>query len=374
MCTLRPVLFLLVAAVFCAGCSVERLSEARKVLADIDAGDLPSILKTETPAPLRKTVGYAVSGRAYAGDLYFPNHGERAAMVLVPGAAPTGKDDPRMVAFAKTLARARFRVLVPDLQNLRDLKVKPEDATAIADAALWLGGQMVGDPPLGITAISYAVGPAVAALFEPGVGERVDLVLAIGGYFDLGELITYFTTGKFRDGPHQAWRTRPPNAYGKWVFVESNLDRLENRNDRALLRVIKDEKIRNPAADVSRFVDGLGPDGRAVYALIANRDPDKVPALIAKLPKPILADLHALDLSKRDLASLAPKFFLIHGRDDPIIPETQSAALAAALPEGRAELFLTDSLNHVDPQPVGFSDKLTLLRAIYGVLSVRDAD
>ncbi len=133
-------------------------------------------------------------------------------MVLVPGAAPTGKDDPRMVAFAKTLARARFRVLVPDLQNLRDLKVKPEDATAIADAALWLGGQMVGDPPLGITAISYAVGPAVAALFEPGVGERVDLVLAIGGYFFPGGLFNSFITAQVFRGPPPGGRAAPPPA------------------------------------------------------------------------------------------------------------------------------------------------------------------
>ena len=46
--------------------------------------------------------------------------------------------------------------------------------------------------------------------------------------------------------------------------------------------------------------------------------------------------------------------------------------LAAALPEDRARLFLVDNLNHVEPEPVGFSDKVTLLRAIYSVLSLRD--
>ena len=105
-------------------------------------------------------------------------------MVLVPGVSPAGKDDPRLVAFAATLARARFRVLVPNLANLRELKVRPEDGRAIADAAHWLSGQAPADWPLGVAAVSYAVGPALAALHEHGGGRAVDFVLAIGGYHD----------------------------------------------------------------------------------------------------------------------------------------------------------------------------------------------
>ncbi len=374
MATFRSIFLLLFAVLLSAGCSPGRLGEARLVLADIDAAGGPSALKNETPTPGRKLVSYTVSGRSYVGDLYTPRHDERAGLVLVPGVAATGKDDPRMVAFATTLARARFRVLVPDLANLRALKVKPQDATAIADAALWLDDQTPDGWPLGISAISYAVGPAIASLFKPGVNERVDLILAIGGYYDLTALITYFTTGRFRENADEPWRIRSPNTYGKWVFVQSNLDRLESRNDRALLHAIKDAKIRDARAPVQHFVDVLGPEGRAVYALIANQDPEKVPQLIAALPKAMLTDLQALDIARRDLASLKPEFFLIHGRDDPIVPETQSAALANALPAGKAQLFLTDSLNHVDPQPVGLTDKLTLLRAIYRVLSVRDGE
>ena len=344
------------------------------VLEDIDAAGGPSQLRAETPAPKRELVHFAVSGRTYVGDLYTPRHGGRAGLVLVPGVAATGKDDVRMVAFATTLARARFRVLVPDLANLRALKVKPEDAIAVADAGMWLDGQTPDGWPLGIAAISYAVGPAIASLFEPGVNDRVDMILAIGGYYDLPALITYFTTGHFRENAGEPWRTRQPNTYGTWVFVQSNVDRLDSRHDQALLRAIQDAKIRDERAPVQHFVDVLGPEGRAVYALIVNQDPENVPNLIAALPEKMAADVTALDMATRDLASLKPQFFLIHGRDDPIVPETQSAALAAALPEGNARLFLTDSLNHVDPQPVGFTDKLTLLRAIYGVLSVRDGD
>src|SRR3970282_281862 len=49
-------------------------------------------------------------------------------------AAPAAKDDPRLVAFATTLARARFLVLVPDVAGLRQLRVRAADAREIADA------------------------------------------------------------------------------------------------------------------------------------------------------------------------------------------------------------------------------------------------
>lgn len=363
----------LVAAMLAAGCSPARMGEAALLLADIEAGAGPSTLKQKTPSPERRPVRYGIAGRSYSGDLYMPGGGEtaRASMVLVPGVAPAGKDDPRLAGFATTLARARFRVLVPEIANLRALRVRPEDARAIADAASWLRRQAPPGHALGVTAISYAVGPAIASLFE-GDGGQVDFVIAVGGYYDLTAVVTFFTTGRFRAGPDEPWRHRPPNAYGKWVFVESNLDRLASPEDRARLRLIKEMRLRDPAADVTAWAAELGVEGRAVHALLDNDDPERVPALIAALPEALLADFRALDLSRRDLSGLSARFFLLHGRDDPIIPETESIKLAAALPAEGVELFLVDSLDHVDPKPTGPLDRLTLLGAAYAVLGLRD--
>ena len=359
------------ALVLAAGCSPARLDEAAKVLADIDAGWGPSALKAETAAPNRRPVAYAIEERQRNGDLYTPTAPARAAMVLVPGVARQGKDDPRLVAFANTLARARFEVLVPDLAGLRDLKVSAGDARAIADACLYLVGLGDGRRPLGVTAISYAAGPAVAALFEPGVEAEVDFALAIGGYHDLEAVITFFTTGHYREA-RRPWRRRAPNAYGKWVFVRSNAGRLESPRDRVLLSAMAGRKLDDLSADVSDLAADLGPEGRTVWALLENRDPERVPALIAALSPGVVEDIRRLDLKRRDLARLGVRFILVHGRDDPIIPETESRSLAAALAPGRAELFILNNLDHVDPKPAGLADKIRLLRAIYTVLELRD--
>lgn len=354
-----------------SGCSPGRLTESMRVLADIGAGDRPSPLKDATAPPERRPISFEVDGRKHRADLYLPTDAALAGMVLVPGVAPAGRDDPKLVAFASTLARARFEVLVPDLPSLRALRVSGEDARVLADAAIHLDERAAGRP-LAMTAVSFAAGPAVAALFEPDMRGRVAMLITIGGYYDLRAVITFFTTGNYRANAEIPWQYRRPNAYGKWVFVMSNAPRLDDPADARALEAMARRKIGDPDADISDLIEDLGPDGQAVYALLANRDPERVPALLAALPTAIVAEIRALDLSRRDLRALDARFVLVHARDDPIIPETESIAFAAAASPGQAEVFLLEGLHHVDASDLGLVDKLRLLDAVYTVLAFRD--
>ncbi len=358
-----------------SACSPSRVIESYRVLGDIAAGPGPSGLKERTPTPTRQAVRYRVEGRAYAADLYRPGEAPRAALVLVPGAAEQGKDDPRLVAFARTLARARFAVLVPDIESLRALYVGPEDIRSIADAVRHLAGRL-GDPDepsVGLVAISYAAGPAILAALEEKARDKVRFIVAIGGYHDIGAVVTFFTTGKYRDVPEAPWRHKTPNAYGKWFFVRANAPRIEDARDRALLTAMAERKLRDLGAEIGDLTAKLGPEGRPVHALLTNDDPDAVPGLIAKLPAAVRHDMAALDLKGRDLARLGADVLLIHGRDDAIIPYTESAALAAALPEGQTTLRLVDNLSHVDLGPGGLIDAVRMLSATYRLLEMRDA-
>lgn len=365
----RTVVALLIVLSMAAGCSPGRLADSTRLLADIAAGDGPSSLKENTLPPRRETIGFEVDGRRHAGDLYTPDS-PLAGLVLLPGLAPAGKDDRRLVAFATSLARARFEVLVPDLPNMRRLRVSGGDARVVADAAIHLHS-LDPERPLGMTAISFGAGPMVGALFEPGVAGRVDFMITVGGYHDLEAVITFFTTGYYRSGPDAAWQYRRPNAYGKWVFVLSNANQLDDPGDRAALMAMAERRLDDGRADISDLATGLGPQGRAVYALLTNGDPNRVPELLAALPPAVAGEIAALDLKRRDLSGLDVRFVLVHGRDDPIIPETESIAFADAVGSGRADLYLLDSLQHVDPSALGVADTLTLFSAVYTVLGFR---
>ncbi len=349
-----------------AGCS-ERAQEAAALLSDIAAGEGPSQLKRDTPAPERRPIAYSGG----FGDLYVSPDGAAAALVLVPGLARSGKDDPRLVAFANSLARVRFAVLVPDVESLRELKVRPGDIDVVADAALWLSNQahLTGGQPVGVVAISYAAGPALLAATTARARDRVGFVVTVGGYHDITKVVRFFTTGAYRlDG---RWRHADPNAYGKWVFVKSNAERLEDPHDRGRLVEIAEAKLDDPSADIAAMASNLGGEGRSVLALADNTDRDRVSTLVAQLPRAIREDMASLDPAAAALEAASARLILIHGRDDTIIPYSESVDLARRLGRDRASLYLVDGLWHVDTD-FSLHDRWVLWDAAIELLERRD--
>ncbi len=358
-----------------AACSPSRLIESSRILHDIEAGEGPSRLKETTPPPNCRTMTYRFDGPERIADLYMPGPGQeaRAGVVLVPGASASGKDDARLIAFATSLARGRFAVLVPDIPGLRSLRVRADDAEYVGDGLIALSRHRAvaaGNRTVGIVAVSYAAGPATLALLDPRTHDTAQFMLTIGGLYDIEAVITFFTTGYFRDSGTAAWRHREPNEYGKWIFAISNSDFLDDPSDRALVEEMARRRLDMPGADIADLAAGLGPQGQAIYRLLVNRDPERVPALIAALPDRVRDEITRFDLSGRDLTNLGVRFVLIHGHDDPIIPETESIAFAAAVPS--ADLYVLDSLQHVDPKPSGPVDQLRMLSAMSSVLAERD--
>ncbi|MFQ5534310.1 MAG: hypothetical protein ACE5EM_05750 [Sphingomonadales bacterium] len=353
--------------------TLRRAVEAASVLAALSAPLDPATGDDVDAPPIAKTVNYRVQGREFSADLYHTGRDAKAALVLVPGLAPKGRLDPRLVATARVLARARFQVLVPDIPNLRALRVSPADTRHVAGAIEFLARLPVaaGGGALGVMAFSYAAGPTLLAVPTAKAGSHVDFVVTVGGYHDLEAVITFFTTGMFRQPGEAEWRQHPPNSHGKWVFILSNADRLEDRADRQILTTIARRKLADLDADIDDLAVRLGPDGAAVLAVADNRDPRRVRDRIARLPAPIRADIKALSLIDLDWSRLGARLLLVHGRDDGIIPYSESMALAQAA-GAQAELFLADHLAHVDFGSTGLQDTLTLWRAVYRLLEMRD--
>lgn len=368
----RPLCWLIVLAALSlmAGCATRRAYEAALVLADIAAGDQPSRLKRKTPTPTRTAVDFPVGDQMYAGDLYESPEGPRAAIVLVPGATEEGKDDPRLTALANTLARARFTVLVPDLPSVRQLKINSGNVQEVRAAFAWLRAQreLVPDGRAGFAGISYAAAPALLAAMEPDISDDVRFILTIGGYYDLVNVLTFFTTGYYREDGE--WVYCEPNEYGKWVFVLSVSDRISDPEDRAILETMARLKISDPNADLDPLAEGLGSEGCRVFEFLTNQDPERTPELLNRMPAGVLADVEALDIAGRALPDLKARLVLVHGIDDDIIPYTESVSFAGALPEDQARLFVVGGLLHVDLEP-SLKDKLGLLRAISALLGER---
>jgi pimeloyl-ACP methyl ester carboxylesterase len=89
------------------------------------------------------------------------------------------------------------------------------------------------------------------------------------------------------------------------------------------------------------------------------------------LPEAIRRQLRQLDLKSQDLRRLTAPLIIVHGRDDRVIPYSESLKLAEAA-GARAELFLIEHFAHVDAGATGFGDSLRLWNAAVRVLEERD--
>jgi len=341
-------------------------AEAALVMWDVAAGGAPTLWHGVTAAPDEQAIHWEEG----EGDLYFPASPARAAMVLVPGAAVLGRDEPRLQAFARTLARAGFVVLVPELPEVRRLVLSRADGDRVANALRQLNKRLP-DLPLGVAAISYAAAPAIIAAIEDDLAPRVAFVLAIGGYRDAHAAIRFVTTGAFRPrGDSREFRVEP-NAYGRWAILRANASRLDDLRDAGLLEEMALRRFHDRDADISHETAMLGPQGRAVLALVDNRDPDAVERLIADLPESVRREIDGLNLALHDLSKLRGHLILVHGRTDPMVPYSESQDLAVAASRARVSLFLIDDIGHVEFTAVDLANAWTMWRAIVAVLNER---
>jgi pimeloyl-ACP methyl ester carboxylesterase len=300
-----------------------------------------------TPSPRRSPVHLA-DGEA---DLYRPR-GFAAApgVVLIHGANPGGKDDPRIVGLAEALARTGRRVLVPQL-SLRFQRLDLTDPVRIREAVSFLAGP--ARARVGVLAFSYGAGLTLVALADqPAIQAHVAFVATVGTYFSLLDLLQGATTGTV---PYRGTTVRwqpDPQARG---LAAQQLEAFLGPTDGAALEASL--KTADPT--------GLAPGPRSVYNLLANRDPSRFNVLAGQLPASLSDRLAALSPAQ-SINRVTVPVLALHARTDLASPPTESRALIDAL-KGRVEtrLVLVGNLSHVTPT-------VSILRDLRDALRVGD--
>lgn len=251
------------------------------------------------------------------------------ALVLVHGLSPEGKNDARLREAAGLLARSGWAVAVPTVDGLTALRLRPEDASAVSATVAALHD--AGYHRVAVLGISLGAGPALLAAAEPEIAAGVSAVLALGGYASAVELLRYTLTGAYDHG----------GVSGRHRVQEATIAQFARAN--------------------TELVDEAG------RRLVENRDPASLDALVRALPQSTRDLLDALSPGRR-LGGLRAPLFLIHGRQDPAVPFTESLRLeAAARAAGRpVRAAIVGAVGHVEAdRRAGLADLLQLWATFY---------
>lgn len=337
----------------------KRLIWSSLVLNEILHFEKPGILWQVSSTPKIREVVFSGPQEMVKADLYLPQPViKRAGILLNHGLVDTGKDDPRLRRFAEILCRAGFVVLVPDFQGMRSFRISAHDVDEIQAAFehfLQMENYLLKDS-CGLFGFSYGAGPTIIAACRPKIRDKVRFVVSFGGYYDLKNVLSFIGTGHFEFAGKKFFR--PPQEYGKWVFLANNLELVRSEKDRSILREIAKIKLKDEKAPLGQFLRELGNEGQDILALLSHTDPKETEAIIKRLPLSIQHELEVLAV-KTALPNLRADIILVHGEDDDLIPFTETLRLAQSIPDPkRAYWKIIRTFTHVDHEryPLNFKN------------------
>jgi dienelactone hydrolase len=163
--------------------------QASIVLADIYSEQLlgTNVARAVTPEPLVAETDDRFAGVAMRVTYWRPAWGDRhPAIVVIPGAAPRGNDEPLIRSFGVTLARAGYLVMLPEFSFLKEGRFD-QSATRQIDAAFARARGLPDTEGQTVGAFGISVGAGlmlVAAAREPALRDAAYLGI-LGGYYDI---------------------------------------------------------------------------------------------------------------------------------------------------------------------------------------------
>ena len=265
-----------------------------------------------TDDPSAQPLVWAEGGR---GLLTIPGGDAPApAIVLVLGADPAPSDDPRVERLTDALARVGFAVLLTQSDELNAKRVLPAEPRRLAGAFEALGAHpRVDADRVGFVGLSAGGSLAIVAASDPRVADRVAFVVAIGPYYDAASLVASALAQRHRlpDGSEEAWE---PHDTTIEVVRETVLAILPGGS-------VIDGDLAGDLGRAEASIDSLPPASRAMLEAVSPR---------------------------YAVAGLRAPLYLLHDRDDPFVPWTESEALAAAAEP--AVYHRIDLFEHVEPR------------------------
>ena len=292
--------------------------------------------------------------------VYRPSSGGTRSVAVFPGVHAGGVDEPRLVTLTHRLAAAGAIVLSVPLPDLRAFRVTPESTDVIEDALLWMSGRrdLARDGRVGAIGISFSGGLLAVAAGRPSLRDKLTAAVSLGGHADLPRVLRYLCTGALPDGT-----VRAPHDYSVAVMLRAALPRLVpaedlDAADRVLVMFLEASSLASmePARGVSLWNDAaaaaetLGEPARRLLRLVNDRDTAALGSRLLPYVDAIGADPA---LSPERSPATHARVLAIHGRDDNIIPSSETPRLASYLAaQGNHDVdwLLTSVVSHATLQ------------------------
>lgn len=288
----------------------------------------------------------------------------RPAWVLLHGLTYHGRNHPSLDRFARALAASGATVIVPEIPEWSRLRVAPgATGPGIAGALAALRAEPRVDPErIGVFGFSFGATQSLAALSDQRLGDQIRALVAWGGYCDLRRLFHFGITGEHElDGVSARMA---PDPYGAWIMGANYVNGISRHAAHPeLAAALYELAMASGRAGIyagdsyyeplkARLRESLPPEQREAFRLFAPLPtdspaaPDRVAELIHDLAEAALRADPLLDPQPL-IPELRVRTAIAHGRDDTLVPYTESLRLSRVLPPAtRAGCTITSLFAH----------------------------
>jgi len=321
--------------------------------------------KMGTPAVREVELEIRGRGDPVHATLLSPNRfsGPLPSWVVLPGITRPGRKHPTLVRFVRALAASGGLVMVPEVPDWRELLLAPaKGQETLRRAVLALAGREDSAPGrLGVMGFSFGGPQALLAGADPDLIPHLSVAASFGGYCDIERTFRFLFTGE-HDWKGEVYHAQP-DPYGRWVVGGNFLPQAEGFEGtepvaEALLTLAREagdlqvaswEAIHD--ARKKELEDSLPASLREVFRAFAPMAGEEIPAqmiqaLVPALARAALRDSPLWDLPSR-LSGVRIPVHLIHGRQDRLIPFSETLRLAETIPpETGVDVSLTRLFSH----------------------------
>jgi predicted esterase len=306
---------------------------------------------------------YLRGDRQLGASLYRPvaARATRPAWIILHGLTHAGRRHLALNRFARAVAASGTIVFIPEVPEWQQLRVAPAitfDTILAALDALDRRPEIAAGR-IGVIGFSFGATHALAAAADPALHGRLAGIAAWGGYCDPLRLFHFGITGEHElDGEHFHIE---PDPYGRWIMGGNYLTAIPEYGDHAeCAAALYDLALEagrggrfawDPHYDAikTRLRAAMPPAQRAVFDLFAART--DVPAPPREQAAELARQLAAAAVRREPLLDIrgvledvGTRVLLAHGRDDRLVPFTETLRLERYLNPERCGGSMVTSL------------------------------
>jgi len=270
-------------------------------------------------------------------DHYEPRGAVVGTLVFIHGMSELGREDPRIVHLAEAIASVGYRVLVPDFPSIRSLEIRPEQVSEVlARLELLSKNEALVPEKFSLMAVSFSTVFALKAACHPRLARRISGLCLIGGYFDVRTMLSFVT---------QSTRSDP---YANLILLWNYYRQFKPNSTEyqvVLGRCLSESISQDSPWDAERSLDQSDPIESQVYRMLT--EPEQRNLFLETIKRVFEEDWREFNPSI-DFPHGDVPVFLIHGRNDRIIPSGESKRVKLHLAKRGNPVFLcvTRFLDH----------------------------